>query len=413
MLFWTREEFQTFRVDVDVLFGRELIGRGHEIDLVMESPDASIAAGEYPWYGRKVFVGRPSGRGLWGRLTRHPRVFLHDLRMLLRPATRAYGALQFRDKFLIAAIGVLVARRRRQKCFYWLSFPYPEDDLLRASTGQSRFPALVRLRGRLTAWLLYRWILPRVDHAFVQSERMREDIAAQGVPRDRMTPVPMGIDLADTPRLTRRAAPAPGEDWVLGYLGTLSADRHVVTLVDMLDQLRRAGEPVRLLMIGDAFEAADRRLIESRAAARGLTPWLQITGSLPRAEAIARMAAVDIALSPYYPSPLLQSTSPTKLVEYLALGVPVVASEHPEQRAILRASKAGLCTPWGARHFARGVRWLMRRGEAELAGMGDRGRAWVVNHRTYSGIADRLEREYRRLIVADAPPVLRSLDPMG
>jgi len=56
MLFWTREEFQTFRVDVDVLFGRELIGRGHEIDLVMESPDASIAAGEYPWYGRRKSV---------------------------------------------------------------------------------------------------------------------------------------------------------------------------------------------------------------------------------------------------------------------------------------------------------------------------------------------------------------------
>jgi glycosyltransferase involved in cell wall biosynthesis len=181
----------------------------------------------------------------------------------------------------------------------------------------------------------------------------------------------------------------------------------------MLALLRRSGEPIRLLLIGDAFEAADRRLIEERAARAGLTPWLHITGSLPRAQAIARMSEVDIALSPYYPSPMLQSTSPTKLVEYLALGLPVVASEHPEQRAILRASKAGVCTPWGARHFARGARWLMRRRDETLAAMADRGRAWVVNHRTYSVIADRLEGEYRRLTAPDGAHVLRTPDPMG
>jgi glycosyltransferase involved in cell wall biosynthesis len=79
-------------------------------------------------------------------------------------------------------------------------------------------------------------------------------------------------------------------------------------------------------------------------------------------------------------------------VEYLALGCPVVANDHPEQRLILRESRAGVCVPWGARHFARAVRWLMARSQAERAAMGSRGRAWVECNRTYARIADQMER---------------------
>jgi glycosyltransferase involved in cell wall biosynthesis len=397
MLFWAREEFPTFRVDIDVLFGRELLGRGHAIDLVMQSASADVAAGAHRWHGRTVYVGSGSGSTLPARVARHWRTFWHDFKSL-RLATRGrYDAIQFRDKFLIAAIGVLVARFRKLKFFYWLSFPYPEDDLLRARAGQSRMPLALYLRGTLSAWLLYRWILPRADHAFVQSAQMQRDIAAHGVAFDNMTPVPMGIDLADTP--VGESSPGITDQPVtLGYLGTLNAERHIEMLVDMLAELRSTQLPVRLLLIGDAQEPSDREALLRRARQLGVTDHLEITGFLPRLEALQRMREVRIALSPFYPTPMLMSTSPTKLVEYLALGVPVVASEHPEQRAILHACRGGVTAPWGARHFARSVRWLLRRAPAELSTMGQRGRQWVEQNRTYAHIADDLERKYIELL---------------
>jgi len=396
MLFWAREEFPTFRVDIDVLFGRELMGRTHAIDLVMQSGSAEVAPGAHSWHGRTVYVGPWSGNNLTGRIARHWRTFWHDLKCL-RLATRdRYDALQFRDKFLIAAIGVLVARFRKLKFFYWLSYPYPEDDLLRARAGQSRLPLPLYLRGTLTAWLLYRWILPRADHAFVQSAQMQRDIAAHGVAFDSMTPVPMGIDLADTPN----SGPPERADrrLTLGYLGALNAERHIEMLVDMLGELRSSQLPVRLLLIGDAPEPADREALLQRARQLGVNEHLEITGFLPRPQALQRMREVQIALSPYYPTPMLMSTSPTKLIEYLALGVPVVASEHPEQRAILHQCRAGVTAPWRARHFARSVRWLAGRPAAELTAMGRRGRAWVEQHRTYAHIAADLERKYLELL---------------
>lgn len=401
ILFWTREEFPTFRVDIDVLFGRELLGRGHAIDFVMQAGSAQVVAGSHSWRGRTVFVGPAAGVGTFARFGRHFRTFWHDLKSLRLARRGQYDAVQFRDKFLIAAIAAVLARSRGLKFFYWLSFPYPEDDRLRARSGTSRFPLLVNLRGIVSAWLLYRWILPRADHVFVQSARMKQDIANHGIAPQKMTPVPMGIDLDDIP--TTKPSSAADAEVVLGYLGVLNADRHIEMLVDMLADLRAQLMPVRLLLIGDSLEPADKQALLQRAQRLDVSEYLEITGFLPRLDALRRMQSVDIALSPYYPSPLLLSTSPTKLVEYLALGIPVVASEHPEQHLILRESGAGICAPWGARHFARSVRWLLRTSPAQRAAMGAQGQAWVQRHRTYSNIADDLERKYVELLVDVTP----------
>ena len=129
------------------------------------------------------------------------------------------------------------------------------------------------------------------------------------------------------------------------------------------------------------------------------TPGLEVTGFLPRATALTRLREADVCISPFFPTPVLLSTSPTKLVEYLALGLPVIANDHPEQRLILRESRAGVCVPWGARHFARAVRWLAHRSLAERRSMGERGRNWVRANRTYDRIADKVEKTYLNLLV--------------
>jgi glycosyltransferase involved in cell wall biosynthesis len=306
-----------------------------------------------------------------------------------------------------------VARARGLKFFFWLSFPYPEADRVHARDGDTRFPLLANLRGIVSAWLLYKWILPRCDHAFVQSARMKQDISAHGIAPESLTPVPMGIDLQDMPPPAPRAQAGGAADTVLGYLGALNADRRIDMLIDMLAELRRGNHPVRLLLVGDAYEPADREALQQRARNLGIESYLEITGNLPRLEALARMRTVDIALSPYFPTPMFLSTSPTKLVEYLALGLPVVASQHPEQRAILSESGAGICAPWGARHFARSVRWLLRRGRDECSQMGARGRNWVQVHRTYGRVADDLECKYLELLGCDTAGFDRSTPPPG
>ena len=159
----------------------------------------------------------------------------------------------------------------------------------------------------------------------------------------------------------------------------------------MLAELNRLGLPAKLLLIGDGAKPDDRRSLQERAKELGVESQLEITGFLPRREALALIRTADVCVSPFNPSPILDVASPTKLIEYMALGLPVVANTHPDQSQVLRESRAGVRVPWNARHFARAVHWISKRSDAELITMASRGRAWVEANRQYSSIADIFE----------------------
>lgn len=395
MLFFPRESFPTDRVRLNVLFGRELVQRGHEIDLVMQARNGAVPAGRHDWFGRSVLVGRTTDRqGMLGGITRVLLGLMHDLRSLSRAHRSSYDSIMVSDKYLLASIACVVARRRGMAFCFWLTYPYHQAQVTLAREGLAKSRTLARLRGHATEALLFRWILPRCDHVFVQSPRMARDFAAHNVPLTRMTPILTGIDLIELPAEPVVRTRSSRNPVTIGYLGTLARHRRLDVLVDTLDELGKRGVQARLLLIGDGASPVDRQLIEQRARDLGLESRLQITGLLPRAAALELIQTVDVCVSPFRPSPSLDVASPTKLVEYLALGLPVVANTHPEQSAVLRESRAGVCVPWGARHFARGIQWLSERSDAELAAMGRRGRAWVASSRSYASIGDSFERSY-------------------
>ena len=395
MLFLPREPFPTDRVRINVLFGRELLARKHEIDLAAQAADETVPLGPHPWFGRTIWVGSTDSKnGFVHRVRKHWLGFCHDLQALRVAKRKRYDAVLVSDKFLIASIAVVVTHWRRMKFIFWLTFPIPEMELAFARQKTARYPWLARTRGVISGWLLYKWIMPRSDHVFVQSDRMKDNVCAHGIAPTKVSPILTGFDLTGIVPVKRPAHQKASASATLGYLGTLESSRHLQVLVDMLARLRAGGMDASLLLIGDADKPQHRMLLERHAEKLGVTNHMDFTGFLPQREALRLLADTDICISPIFRSPILDVGSPTKLIEYMALGIPVVANDHPEQKLILRESRAGVCVPWGAKHFARAVRWLMTRSLTERAAMGARGRAWVEANRTYARIADEVESKY-------------------
>src|SRR5207244_1339415 len=84
--------------------------------------------------------------------------------------------------------------------------------------------------------------------------------------------------------------------------------------------------------------------------------------------------------------------SPTKSLEGLCAGVPVVGSaEVDEHPAILEPSGGGVSVPWDKARFADAVVSLLEN-PARRRAMGEQGRRWVLAHRTYAHLTDYLER---------------------
>jgi glycosyltransferase involved in cell wall biosynthesis len=87
----------------------------------------------------------------------------------------------------------------------------------------------------------------------------------------------------------------------------------------------------------------------------------------------------------------------------MAMGKAVVANDHPEQRLVIEQSGAGYCVAWDESEFARAIVALLSSPD-QARKMGERGRRYVMEHRSYARIADLVERE---LLAIAWPPQAR------
>jgi glycosyltransferase involved in cell wall biosynthesis len=236
-------------------------------------------------------------------------------------------------------------------------------------------------------------LLRAADHDYEQSEQMRRDLAAEGVPLSKMTPVPMGVDLAafDAPGDRTRTCVPSGVRCIL-YLGTLARVRRLDFLIRVLAKIRESVPDAKLYIVGSGNEPADEKVLVDETARLGLQSAVVMVGQVPRSQALEYVRDADVCVSPFYPTPILNSTSPTKLVEYMAMGKAVVGNDHPEQRLVIEQSGAGYCVAWHEEEFARAIVALLS-SPARAREMGERGRRYVTEHRSYARIADIVERE--------------------
>ena len=395
ILFVVRDPLPPIRADVRTLFGTEMPRYGVATELVGQggSGDAS------PWpAGGMHVVG--SFRSRFASVCAP----LWDLLGLVRALRRGRpDCIQVRDKIASGVLGRAAAALLRVPFIYWMSFPIVEgfevrrDDIARAGRG------LTWMGHALRAWAsrlaIYRVVLPGARHVFVQSDAMADWLAAKGFDRAKMTAVPMGVDA----NLFDRAGVQPVEDprldgrRVVLYLGRIARSRRSDFLLDVAGQLRAQDPDVLLVIAGDAPSDDEMAWMRREIAQRGLEDHVLLTGWLPQRIALGYAARAEVGLSPIPRGTLFDVSSPTKLVEYLALGIPSVANDIPDQKLVIDESGAGLCVPMEAAPFADAVLRLLRDG-ALAAEFALRGPPYVKSHRTYDILGNNVARIYKKIL---------------
>lgn len=399
MLGVSSDKYPPQRVDVVVLFGEELTGRGHRVDWILQSEKACAHSHVAEWGGGRVWVGATDlGTSLLRRIRKHCLGILQDTRVFALARGDRYDLILAKDKFVGALFALLAARIFGKRFVYWLSFPFPEASLLSARDGTARYPILYWIRGVCFSVMLYRILLPAADHIFVQSAEMRRNVIAKGVSPDKTTAVPMGVRVESFAHLSavgRELIPA-GERCFL-YLGALDNVRRLGFIIRVLGEVRHELPDVRLYLVGGADDPKDERDLLDEAQRLGVRDAVTLVGQLPQSEALRYVAEADVCVSPIVPTPILNAGSPTKLIEYMAMGKAVVANDQPEQRLVIEESGAGYCVPYEEKAFAAAVVALLRAPDVARA-MGDRGRVYAAEHRGYGIIADLVERELQQVV---------------
>lgn len=394
------DHFPAFRVDVSELFGVSLPARGVDVVWFMANNGPELVPSKTVFFEQICTLPlKFPGDGLFSKVISKLIYWLTDAFMMMIAAFRNFHILQTRDKYITAILGLVLCKVTGKKFVYWCSYPFPEHVVEIAKSRKGLVGGLQVLIGKMAHFLLYGFVMRFADHSFVQSQQMLRDIAAYGVPSERMTPVPMGVP----PRLldwaaTRSLVVVPGR---IAYLGTMATVRRLEMLIDAFSIVHRRFPSATFLMVGDGVKPQDRASLEQQAKDLGLGSAIQFTGFVSIEEAWTLAASAAICVSPFYPSQVLNSASPTKLSEYMALGRPVVCNDHPEQTEVIKDSGAGLCVPWGKDEFADAMLWMLEHPE-EAEAMGARGPAWVAAHRTYPMIAEDVFRKYQQILRMDA-----------
>lgn len=241
------------------------------------------------------------------------------------------------------------------------------------------------------------------DAVVTLGDSMRDTLVDAGVPASKITLCPNAIGEAylDDPPTKQEARAALELDPELQYIGAVSSlvgyEGHD-DLLDAMALLSKEFPKLRLLLVGDGIS---RPALLGQAERLGIAHLCTIPGRVPRETARLWHASLDVFVVPRKDLEVTRKVTPLKPVEASAVARPVVASDLPALRELVTDGINGLLSePENPEALAATIRRLLT--DHELAErLGENGRQWVLEDRTWQANARRYDAVYRQLLDGD------------
>lgn len=155
--------------------------------------------------------------------------------------------------------------------------------------------------------------------------------------------IPNGVNPDRFPTTIKPSVPASPGTFTVGFVGTLKPWHGLPILVEAFDRLHQQRSDTRLLIVGDGPE---RENLLADLSARGLLDAAHFTGAVAPSQIPGLLASMTVAVAPY-PAETDFYFSPLKVYEYMAAGVPVVASHIGQLKSLIEDEANGLFVPPG------------------------------------------------------------------
>ncbi len=321
----------------------KLAKRGHDVSLILQEGPESSESGEGELYQVHQLGG--DTYSILGQAQFMLRLFFHLLRS---KAEVIHG----RNPFSSVIPAIVLRKLLRPQCSVvydarglWIISAYLKD---RIGSATSRL---------LSA--LEDYATREADRVIAISPRMRDWLQERGVDPGKIDVVlGDGVDLD----LFSNASRSRHEEgvWRLGYIGSISESRGIPEILQAFRIVRDSiSEKSVLIFIGPSDETVSS--IHQLVRSLNLSEWVQLKDPVSHDEALRQMGKLDLALSYDAKGSLpLEVAVHTKIFEYMAAGVPIVATRHPANEAILRDGVDAMLTEESPLDFAEGILQLIR-----------------------------------------------------
>ena len=173
-------------------------------------------------------------------------------------------------------------------------------------------------------------------------------------------------------------------DFVIGYVGALGPGAGLEILVDAFATLVATNVPhAQLLIVGDGPRRDD---LVKRVALRGLANSVTFTTNVAD-DGPALLAKMNVAVAPHTETAV---TPPPSIMEYMAAGLPVVASSHVAFSSIVGHNKTGLLFQPGDVAGLASALGQLYADPLRLRHLGHKARLYAAGHFTWGQSLERI-----------------------
>jgi glycosyltransferase involved in cell wall biosynthesis len=349
---------------------RELVRRGHSVDVFTAA-----------------FPGAPEAETLEGIRVRRLRAVLRVGNAPLLPtlvrSLNGYDLLHLHYPFILGAEMVRLASALSGTPFV-VSF---HNDLIGEGSRQAVFSLYQRLSACLTVRGASRLCAVSLDHyrssLLSRSLVRRRDFAVEvpnGVDVQQFHPLGPGFDLSER-------YGGPNNSQPILFIAALDRAHHFKGLDRLLQAMRYLPPEVWLLVVGDGDQ---RSRFEHEASDLGLEARVVFAGAVTHENTPPLFRGASLTVLPSSPP----ESFGLVLIESLACGTPVVASDIAGVRTVVNQGVDGLLVDSRNPKTLAGAIERIWNDEPLRQAMGQQGRAKVENRYAWPRVGDRLEGVY-------------------
>jgi colanic acid biosynthesis glycosyl transferase WcaI len=277
-------------------------------------------------------------------------------------------------QLLVGLSGWWVGRWKRVPLVLEIRDLWPES---LAAVGVGNHDSLLHRALKKIAGFLY----SNANHIVVVTPAFREHLTrCWQVPAHKISVVQNGVEAQlfspqrSNPEL--RKTLAGDEKFVVSFIGTLGLAQGLETLISTAEELQRTHRDILFVLLG---EGADRQRILAMAEAKKLSN-IRYVRQQPREKIPNYICASDACLVLLRKSDVFETVIPTKMLEFMSCGRPVILGVNGQARKIVERGPAGIYVePENPRQLCQAI--LTLRDQPTLReSMGRNGRKYIVQN---------------------------------
>ncbi len=331
-------------------YAEALVAAGTQVDVLCPRDQNQPSTGQKS--GVRVFT-IPLSRGYRGRgsyfLEYGAAFILFATRLLELYIKNRYQVIHVHNMPDFLVFTALIPRIFGVKLILDIHDPMPEFYMSKYECqADGRVVRLMRLQEKLSSMLA---------HAVITANsNFRDSLVKRGIPADKITvfnnvPDPNVFNRSEYKKERR----SESKHFTLIYPGTIAPRYGLDVAIRALPLLVTKIPQIRLVIIGAQADHANVKQLARLAGQLGVSSFVRFKPPIPVDEVAQQVVQADVGIYPALPDPHMSIATPTKVLEYAVMGIPIIASRLKILEDLFTDSAIAFFEPGNVEQFTRWV----------------------------------------------------------